>query len=93
MEEKPGSIADQANPKGYICTNDNGSWEHNADAEDSAIAGCGDVVGPIGTPTPLLPHLTGPAVQQNKASGGDRFHSSAPSNLHVIPGILAKYKV
>jgi hypothetical protein len=60
-----GSVTDQANPEGYTCTNDYSSWVHNAGVVEPAIAGCDDVVGHIGTPTPLIPHLTGPAAQKH----------------------------
>jgi endoglucanase Acf2 len=77
-----GSIAEQANPEGYICTNDNGSWIHNAGVVEPAITGCDDVAGPIGTPTPLLPHLTGPAAQKHTGThrwwGSVSFYGEMP---------------
>ncbi|MDX3772994.1 glycosyl hydrolase [Chromatiaceae bacterium AAb-1] len=57
-----GSIANQPNPLGYKCTEDYGFWVHNAGVVEPGISGCDPVHGPIGTPTPLLPQLTGPAA-------------------------------
>ncbi|MDX1341006.1 MAG: glycosyl hydrolase [Reinekea sp.] len=69
-----GSIADQANPEGYTCSIDHGTWVHNAGVVEPAIAGCDEVNGPIGNPTPLYPHLTGPAA--NKHTGTHRWWGS-----------------
>ncbi|GGX65971.1 glycosyl hydrolase [Saccharospirillum salsuginis] len=59
-----GSIADQPNPEGYTCSIDHGTWIHNAGVVEPAIDGCDEQNGPIGTPTRLYPHLTGPAADQ-----------------------------
>ncbi|BES70082.1 hypothetical protein RE428_11000 [Marinobacter nanhaiticus D15-8W] len=59
-----GSIADRPNPDGYTCVNDYGAWIHNAGVVEPGIAGCDPVQGPIGEPTPLYPHVTGPADAQ-----------------------------
>jgi endoglucanase Acf2 len=77
-----GSIADQANPEGYACTNDQGSWVYNAGVVEPAIDGCDEVSGPIGTPTPLSPHLTGPAAQKHTGThrwwGSISFYGEMP---------------
>ncbi len=69
-----GSITDQANPEGYTCSIDYGTWVHNAGVVEPAIAGCDEVNGAIGEPTPLYPHLTGPAA--NKHTGTHRWWGS-----------------
>ena len=57
-----GSYADQPNPDGFTCTYDYGNWIHNAGVVEPGIAGCDTATGtPIGSPTPLLPQVTGPA--------------------------------
>ncbi|NVJ60840.1 MAG: glucan 1,3-beta-glucanase [Gammaproteobacteria bacterium] len=69
-----GSIADRANPDGYHCVNDYGAWISNAGIVEPGIDGCDPQLGVIGTPTPLNPHLTGPAA--TKPTGTHRWWGS-----------------
>ncbi|WP_144394528.1 glycosyl hydrolase [Pleionea sediminis] len=69
-----GSISDQANPEGFRCVNDYGSWISNAGIVDPAIDGCDPQQGPIGSPKALYPNLTGPAA--NKPTGTHRWWGS-----------------
>lgn len=77
-----GSIADQANPAGYTCSIDYGTWIHNAGVVEPGIAGCDEELGPIGTPTPLYPHLTDSADQQHTGThrwwGSVSFYGDMP---------------
>jgi endo-1,3(4)-beta-glucanase len=58
-----GSISDTINPASYRCVVDNGNWIYNAGVVKPAIQGCNATTGiPTGTPTPILPQLTGPAA-------------------------------
>jgi hypothetical protein len=58
-----GSISDTINPASYRCVVDNGNWIYNAGVVEPAIQACDAATGiPTGTPTPLLPQLTGPAA-------------------------------
>ena len=58
-----GSVSDVINPASYRCAVDFGNWIYNAGLVEPAIAGCDPVTRiPTGTPTPLVPQLTGAAT-------------------------------
>ena len=64
-----GTIADIINPASYKCVFDFGNWIYNAGVVAPAIADCITATGtPIGEPTPLFPHVTGPAETKPLAS-------------------------
>jgi len=83
-----GSMADQPNPEGYTCSNDYGSWIHNAGVVEPGIAGCDEELGPIGTPTELLPQLTGPAAQNH--TGSHRWWGSIAFYGEMAVGDVSK---
>lgn len=58
-----GSVSDTVNPQSYRCVFDFGNFIYNAGVVRPEIDGCDTSTGtPSGTPTPLLPQLTGPAA-------------------------------
>lgn len=58
-----GSISDTINPASYRCVVDFGNWIYNAGVVEPAIDSCNPATGiPTGTPTQLVPQLTGPAA-------------------------------
>jgi endoglucanase Acf2 len=64
-----GSVSDTVNPQSYRCVFDFGNFIYNAGVVRPAIDGCDTSTGtPSGTPTPLLPQLTGPAEQAPTAT-------------------------
>lgn len=65
-----GHVSDTINPASYRCVVDYGNWIFNAGVVEPAIAGCdADTRIPQGSPTPLFPHISGPAAEQPLASG------------------------
>lgn len=59
-----GSISDTINPASYRCVYDFGNWIYSAGVVEPGIAGCNTNTGiPSGTPSPLLPQLSGPAAE------------------------------
>ena len=72
-----GTVSDTINPQSYRCVVDYGNWIYNAGVVEPGIAGCNEATGvPIGTPTPLLPKLTGPAA--DKPTPSHRWWGSIP---------------
>ncbi len=60
-----GSISNIINPDSYRCVFDYGNWIYNAGIVEPAIAACDTDTGiPTGTPTKLVPQLTGPALDK-----------------------------
>ncbi len=65
-----GNVSDTINPNSYRCVEDYGNWIYNAGVVEPGIAGCDTTTGiPQGTPTPLYPHVSGPAAERPLASG------------------------
>jgi endo-1,3(4)-beta-glucanase len=60
-----GSVSDTINSASYRCVVDYGNWIYNAGVVEPGIDGCDGSSGvPSGTPTPLLPQITGEALNR-----------------------------
>ncbi|MDG1818431.1 MAG: hypothetical protein P8H31_01220, partial [Porticoccaceae bacterium] len=60
-----GSVSDTINVASYRCVVDYGNWIYNAGVVEPGIDGCDGSSGvPSGTPTPLLPQITGEALNR-----------------------------